>query len=258
MSDQFASLIGRRPENGMSRFIMHDKPPQDFSVSDVNNIVRQSLSDNFEIQAAKKNIENAALLADAADWSLLPRLDLIATVGGKGLTGKGQDITFGGQTYPGPVGGPLSDAISQSVKRDYPNWSIGVELSYAIGSRTERANRDRARAQVLLAEQQYIAAQRSLEEKIRSSHRELENGIHRLQIAAEQVDAAQEQVRIGLINFRNGRSTAFELVRLAADFAQSQQRYSRELVRNAKAAATLKQLTAGGYPAINSLDGGEK
>jgi len=70
------------------------------------------------------------------------------------------------------------------------------------------------------------------------------------------VAAAQEQVRIGLINFRNGRSTAFELVRLAADFAQAQQRYSRELVRNAKAAATLKQLTSGGYPAINPTERG--
>jgi outer membrane protein TolC len=80
----------------------------------------------------------------------------------------------------------------------------------------------------------------------------LENGIQRLQIVRDQVEAAKEQVRIGLIEYRNGRSTAFELVRLAADFAQSQQRYSQELVRNAKAAATLKQLTSGGYPTLKT------
>ena len=62
--------------------------------------------------------------------------------------------------------------------------------------------------------------------------------------------------QVTICNFRNGRSRAFELVRLAADFAQAQQRYSQELVRNAKAAATLKQLTSGIYPAINSHDGG--
>jgi outer membrane protein len=258
MSDQFASLIGSRPENGMTRFIMSDKPPQDFSVNAVDDIVEQSINDNYQIQAGKKDIENAKIIADGAGWEVLPRLDLIGAIGGKGLTGTGQDITFGGTTYPGPQGGPLSDAISQSVKRDFPNWSIGVELSYPIGSRTGSGNRDRAKAQVLLAEQNYIAAERQLEEDIRSSHRELENGIERLQIAAEQVAAAQEQVRIGLINFRNGRSTAFELVRLAADFAQAQQRYSKELVRNAKAAATLKQLTSGGYTAIHPIDGGKK
>ena len=146
----------------------------------------------------------------------------------------------------------MSDALNQSIKRDYPNWSIGVELTYPIGSRTGSGNKKSARARVVLAEQQYIAAERQLEDQVRNSHRELENGVQRLKIAREQVEAAQEQVRIGLIEFHNGRSTAFELVRLAADFAQAQQRYSQELVRNAKAAATLKQLTAGKYPAENS------
>lgn len=251
-SDKFASLIGQRPETGMTRFIMKDKPPQNFTVIAADELVTQTIAENYQIQAAKKDVENAQVLSDAAGWEVLPSLDLIGSVGGKGLTGIGQDITFGGQTYPGPADKQLSEAISQSIKRDFPNWSIGVELSYPIGSRTGAGNRDRAHAQVLLTEQQYIAAERTLEEQIRSSHRELENGIQRLQIAAEQVDAAQEQVRIGLINFHNGRSTAFELVRLAADFAQAQQRYSFELVRNAKAAATLKQLTSGGYPAVKS------
>ena len=66
------------------------------------------------------------------------------------------------------------------------------------------------------------------------------------------MEAAQEQVRIGVIEFRNGRTTAFELVRLGADFAAAQQRYSQALVRSAKAAASLRLLTAGKYPGISS------
>ena len=84
---------------------------------------------------------------------------------------------------------------------------------------------------------------------MRQSYRELNNGQRRLKAAREGVQAAQEQVRIGLIEFQNGRSTAFELVRLGADFAAAQQRYSQALVRSAKAAATLKQLTSGAYDA---------
>jgi hypothetical protein len=63
------------------------------------------------------------------------------------------------------------------------------------------------------------------------------------------VRAAQEQVRIGVIEFQNGRLTAFELVRLSEDFAIAQRRYSDALVRTAKSAATLKQLTSGRYSA---------
>ena len=50
-------------------------------------------------------------------------------------------------------------------------------------------------------------------------------------------DASLEQVRIGLLEFRAGRTTAFELVRLAGDVATAQQRYSSALVRAAKTAA---------------------
>jgi outer membrane protein len=248
MSDQFASFIGKRPEKGMKRFIMSDQPPQNFSSEEVEDIVAHSINNNYHILAAKNDVENATILAKAAGWEALPSLDLIGSIGGNGLSGKGQDIVFSGQTFPGPASSNINEALNQSINRDYPNWSVGVEISYPIGSRTGNGDHDFARAQVMVAEQQYIAAERQLEEDIRSSHRELENGIQRLQIVRDQVEAAKEQVRIGLIEYRNGRSTAFELVRLAADFAQSQQRYSQELVRNAKAAATLKQLTSGGYP----------
>ena len=56
-----------------------------------------------------------------------------------------------------------------------------------------------------------------------------------------------KKVRIGLIEFQNGRTTAFELVRLGADFAVAQQRYSQAMVRSAKAATHLRQLTSGAY-----------
>jgi outer membrane protein TolC len=99
----------------------------------------------------------------------------------------------------------------------------------------------------VIAEQQQVQLTRTLEEEVRGSCRELFNGQRRMKAAKEGVNAAQEQVRIGLIEFQNGRTTAFELVRLGADFAVAQQRYSQALVRSAKAAANLRQLTSGAY-----------
>ena len=55
-------------------------------------------------------------------------------------------------------------------------------------------------------------------------------------------------MRIGRIEFQNGRTTAFELVRLGEDFAKAQRRYSEALVRTVNAVARLKQLTSGRYP----------
>jgi outer membrane protein TolC len=126
---------------------------------------------------------------------------------------------------------------------------VGVEISVPIGLRSGLGEQDRLEAELVIAEQRQIALTRILEEEVRSSYREVFNGKRRLTAAKEGVHAAQEQVRIGLIEFQNGRSTAFELVRLGADFAVAQQRYSQALVRSAKAAANLRQLTSGAYGA---------
>jgi outer membrane protein TolC len=175
----------------------------------------------------------------------LPRVDLTASLGGSGLAGTAQNVIFNGDTLRTTVGGTFGDATRQALKRDFPSWSLGVEVSVPIGLRSGLGEQERLEAEVVIAEQRRIQVERILEEQVRASYRDLFHGKRRLQAAKEGVLAAQEQVRIGLIEFQNGRSTAFELVRLGADFAVAQQRYTQALVRSAKAAVNLKQLTSG-------------
>jgi len=246
-SDQFASLIGVRPDGSMRRFSTVDKPPTDFPLEDVEGLVQQAIQSNLDLQASRADIDSWRTLSKAAGWEALPRIDLVGSLGGSGLSGTARDVVFGGDSLRINVSGGLEDALNQSFKRDFPSWSVGVEVSVPIGFRSGLGERQRLEADMQIAEQRYIEQKRALEEQVRASYRELFHGAQRLKAAKEGVDAAQEQVRIGLIEFQNGRSTAFELVRLGADFALAQQRYSQALVRSTKAAATLKRLTSGAY-----------
>ena len=246
-SDQLASLIGMRPEPGTVRFVCVDDPPSNFAIEPVDTLVRRAVETNLDLQAARKDVEAMRALANASSWESLPSVDLVGSLGGNGLAGTAQDVIFGSDTLRSTRGGDFSDALGQAINREFPAWSIGVEVSIPIGFRTGLGEQDRLEAEVVNAQQRYIELSRSLEEQVRSTYRELSNGERRVKAAREGVEAAQEQVRIGLIEFHNGRSTAFELVRLGADFATAQQRYSEALVRTAKAAATLRQLTSGGY-----------
>jgi outer membrane protein len=247
-SDQLSSLMGVRPAEGMPRFVTVDSPPSDFPLEDVEQLVERALKNNLDLQAAHQEIEGARALADAAGWEALPNVNLVGSIGGSGLGGTNQPVVFNNDTLLLTRSGSFSDALSQVRRRDFPNWSVGVEVNIPIGLRSGLGEKDRLEAQVLNAEQLEIELSRALENQVRSTYRELAHGKDRLKAASDGVAAAQEQVRIGLIEFRNGRSTAFELVRLGEDFAVAQQRYSEALVRTAKAAATLKQLTSGGYP----------
>jgi outer membrane protein len=248
LSNQLASLIGKRPEGNMPRYMTTDTPPSEYPKANSDDLVQMAMNENFDLKAAQLDVMAVQTMADAAGWEAWPSMDLVASVGGNGLSGTPQDVIFGGDTLLSSRGGGFGDAIKQVGQNTYPNWGVGVEISIPIGLRTGLGERDRLRAEVTRAEQIYIERARLLEEQIRNSHRRLLNGKQRLEAAREGVEAAQEQVRIGRIDFYNGRTTAFELVRLGADFATAQQRYSQALVRTAKAAAILKQLTSGAYP----------
>ncbi len=247
LSDTFSSVIGKRPDAGKPRLLPTDNPPDDFPVDDVDVLVATTLENNFQLKAAKSDVEARRTLSNAAFWEALPSVDLVASLGANGLSGAARDVVFNTDTLRTQNGGKFAQSLNQVFRRQFPLWSVGVEINIPIGLRSGIGERDRLEADVSIAEQREIQQARLLEEEVRSSYRELLNGKRRLTVAREGVDAAQEQIRIGLIEFQNGRSTAFELVRLGADFAVAQQRYSQALVRSAKAAANMRQLTSGYY-----------
>lgn len=247
-SDQLSSLMGVRPESGSTRFLTVEDPPSDFPLEQVEVLVERATKNNLDLQAGQQDVQAARALSDAAGWEALPSVNLVGSLGGSGLAGTNQAVVFNSDTLRISRAGSFSDALSQVSKHSFPNWSVGLEVSIPLGFRSGLGEKDRLEAQVLSAEQQQIELGRALEDQVRATWRELSHGKDRLKAAREGVEAAQEQVRIGLIEFHNGRTTAFELVRLGEDFAVAQRRYSEAMVRTAKAAATLRQLTSGGYP----------
>lgn len=251
-SDQLAALIGVRPEKGSFRFKVVDDPPSDFSVGPVEEMIENALNNNLELKAAQKEVDAANSLVEAANWEALPRVDLVGSLVSTGIGGDSQDIIFGGDTLRSTTSGSFGDVLNQIFKRKFPGWSVGVELSIPIGLRPGLGEKDRLEAEVLNVQQRLIELSRILEQQIRTAHRELSHGNDRLKAATDGVEAAREQVRIGMIEFQNGRITAFELVRLSEDFAVAQRRYSESLVRTVNAVATLKQLTSGKYPATRN------
>ncbi|HEY2923583.1 MAG TPA: TolC family protein, partial [Candidatus Eisenbacteria bacterium] len=250
VSDQIATLVGKRPEGGAPRFKPTDEPPREFAVEPEDALVAKSLRESRELRGAERDLEAARARKTSAWWNMLPTLDVRGSLGGKGLSGTGRDFInpFTGQPDRINLDGGFDDTWTQVRKRDFPTWSAGLSLSIPIGFRAGAGDHQRSRAEMEQAEQRMIATRRSLEERVRAAYRELERASKRMDAAQGGVNASLEQVRIGVIEYRNGRTTAFELTRVAADLATAQQRFSQALVRTAKAYADLKRLTSEGLP----------
>lgn len=253
LSDRLASLMGRRPGEGEDLYRPEASPPEEYDVGDADDLVAVALAHNYELRGRERQLEQSREFYRRARRNSLPTLDLVAGLGGRGLAGTPRSTAFFDSIETREVDKSLGGSLEQALTREFPNWNVGLNFVVPLGNRGDGGEKDRLRAEVARVEQNVEAARRDLEERVRAQHRILANGQQRLQAARFGVNAATEQVRIGILEFENGRTTAFELVRLGADLAQAQQRYSDALVRTARAVAQLRQLTGGQYPDETSL-----
>jgi outer membrane protein TolC len=254
ISDRLASLIGRRPKD-VPRFRAVDQPPSSFPIESEDAAVARALDQNLAIRAREEDLAAAEAREKGAAWNRFPKLDVLGSLGGTGLGGTPQDVAFIPGAEPAPVSGKFGDAFTDVIHRDFPTWSAGVSFSFPIFLRQGRGEHERLKGETDRTHQDLEEARRTLTEDVRTAHRALVRAAKRFEVAGEGVEASREQVRIGILQYNSGRTTAFELVRLGADLATAQQRYSQALVRTAKAAAALRFLTSGNYPASTSTGG---
>ncbi len=245
VSDQLAALVGRRPTNGNTRFKPAHGPVTPAATPPVGQLLADVIEANPSIMALDLELQALELQQSAARRNRLPTVDIVAALRSTGLSGTGRTIVFGTDTLLSAEGGDFFESWSQVGQLLYPRWSVGVDVRIPIGNRAQKGESDRLQAEYdrLLAQRDDLI--RSLEEEIRLHHRAVSRSAERLEIARTGVEASQAQVRLGLIEYRNGRSTAFELVRLGSDLANTERRYSQELVRAARSLAALQRLTGG-------------
>ena len=249
-SDLLANQIGHRPPGGAPRYKPVDVPPSEFPIEPEDSVVALAGRENRELQARERELAAAHARVQGASWNRFPTLDVLGSLGGRGLSGTGHTVIFGTDTLVTNLQGDFGDAFSQVTSRDFPNWSLGIRFNFPIFLREGRGELERLRGVEEEARDNYETELRTLQDQARTAHRALVRASRRLDAARAGVDASREQVRIGVLQYNNGRTTAFELVRLGADLATAQERYSAALVRTARAAAALRFLTAGAYPPI--------
>ncbi|HEU5310545.1 MAG TPA: TolC family protein, partial [Candidatus Eisenbacteria bacterium] len=242
ISDRLASVIGMRPKTA-PRFHPTDTPPARFPIEPEQGVVDRAIRQNRDLAARERDVSAAQARVQGAGWNRLPRFDVLGSLGGTGVAGDSSSMN---QSF--------GDAFSQATSRDFPTWSAGVSLSFPLLLREGRGEYDRLRGESERLSQDYEERRRVLEEQVRAAHRALVRAERRLDAARLGVEASREQARIGVLQYRSGQTTAFELVRLGTDLATAQQRFSQALVRTAKAASVLRFLTSGSYPDTN---GGE-
>jgi len=236
-----------------------DSPPVAMPAVDVDAAVTRGLSERADLARARKEIETAGIDLKYAANQKLPDVRLSASYQASGLGGTQVQRTGG---FPGTIVGPgaitsFGTVLSQLFARDFPTWSLGVNVSYPIGESIEQANHARAKLEQSQSEQRLKSAEARAIQQIRDAAWKIDMNAKRIEttraareLADQRLDAERKRLEVGM-------STSFLVIQAQRDFAQATTNELGAVLAYDLALVDFEALQAAGPAGGSSSSGGD-
>ena len=186
---------------------------------DVEAAIRTALEKRTDVIVARKGLERADISLDFSRSQQLPQVDLVASYGTAGLGGTQILDPLTREPLVPPIPGGYGDALSQVFGRDFPSWSIGVNVSYSVGNRTAAAGTAQAR----ISRDQAAASLQRLElnvaQEVRSAGRAVETNSKRVESTKAARVLSEQRLDAEEKKFAAGMSTNFFVTQAQRDLA---------------------------------------
>ena len=190
---------------------------------DVDAAVTAALRERFDLAQARKELEKVDTNAEFFSNQKLPDVRLEASYSGTGLGGT-QFLRSGG--FPGTVTGTLNrgyaDVLGQMFGRNYPSWSLGVTVNYALGKSYEEVELARTGIERRQTAQRLASLQLQAVESIRQAGRQVTSTAERIDAAKAGATLAERRLETEQRRYEAGLSTSFLVTQAQRDLLQAQ------------------------------------
>lgn len=179
---------------------------------DVDGAIRMALENRLDLTAARQDLEISDLTLRVVRDATRPQVNLQANYG---TSGTGGTRFLYGEGIPPPIEGrtdrSFGSVLGDTFGAAYPQWSIGLNVSYPIGRSAADAN---------LAQQEVTRRQsqlniRELEiaivQQIRDVARQVQSSYQRVVVTRAALAASEQQLEAEERRFAAGLSTTLEL-----------------------------------------------
>jgi HAE1 family hydrophobic/amphiphilic exporter-1 len=211
------------PTAWLTQIEVTDAPPIATPTLDVDAAVKRALADRSDLQRSRKDIETANVEVAYTTNQKLPDVRVNANYAANGLGGT-QVLRTGG--FPGTIVGPgpgtdFGSVLGQLFSSDYPTWSVGLNVSYPLGTSADQANAARAQ----LERKQADARLKSIESRailqIRNAAYQVEMNAKRIETTRAARELAEQRLDSERKRLDVGMSTSFLVIQAQRDLAQA-------------------------------------
>jgi outer membrane protein TolC len=214
-------------------------PPQE-PVMPVQDLMSDALAHRPELAQARIDLVNRNITKQSARNALLPTVDLFGTYGGAGLTGStnalcppGSGLGCGGGV-PGSGGGGgtgaiappflggYGDAFDAAFGKDFPSYSVGLNVTIPIRNRTAQADQVRSELELRQAQARLQQLENQVRVEVHNAQFNAQQDRARVEAAQAGRDLAQQTLEAEQQKFQVGASTNFLVLQSQRDLVQAE------------------------------------
>ncbi len=200
-----------------------DEPIVGGLLPDVDAIAAGGFAGRYDLERARKDLENIATGVDFYNDQRLPDVRLETSFRSNGLGGT-RFLRSGG--FPGTITGTTSrgygSVLGDMFGSTYPAWSVGLTASYSLGRSYEEAGLARARVERRQAMQRIASLRLQIAETLRKAARQVHSTAERIEAARAGETVARQRLDVEQRRFEVGLSTSFLVTQAQRDLLQTQ------------------------------------
>jgi len=231
--DQLRTLIldPDDPDYWETALVPTDAPELQPREIDVDAAVRNALDARTDLAAIDKNLEATDINIQYFENQRLPDVDLNVNYNLSGLGGT-RFIRTGG--FPGTVVGQedtsFGSVLGDIVANEFPNWTVGVTVSYPFGTSQADAGLERARLQRSQAEVSRRSTEVRVAAQVRDAARNLRSNLQRVEATRAARELAEERLSAEQRRFEVGLVTTFFVFQAQRDLAAARNNEQRAIL----------------------------
>lgn len=222
--DQLRSLIfnPNEPELWNLRLIPTDSPILELSSININDAVRNALDKRTDLRQARKNVETLDINISYFKNQVLPQVNFEANYG---LAGLGGNRLLRGDGFPGPVIGEtrrhFGSVLLDLLKNDFPTWTMGLTVSYPLGTSAAETGLERIKLQRTQLETQIKNLKFQVTTQVRDLARQVNTYVKRIEATQSVRTLAEQRLGAEQKKFEVGISTSFMVFQAQRDLLEA-------------------------------------
>ncbi|MGC2661654.1 MAG: TolC family protein [Bryobacteraceae bacterium] len=216
-------------------------PPSD-NLPGVEELIAEAFRNRPDLAQYQLQIANSNLQLKGSKNELLPQLDVIGNATNNGLAGT-VNPAGPAPTSGAPLVGGTGTLWEQILQRDYPTYSLGIQLNLPLRNRVAQADVARDELQLRQSEVRMRQAQNQVRVEVQNALLAVQRARASYNAAVETRKLQEEALGAERERLAVGESTSFQVIQFQRDLEQAR---SSEVIAQddyAKARAALERST---------------